>query len=165
MSKGKTGRPKDSGKYDKNITPILAEGWAREGLNNEQIANNLGIHISTLYEWQNIYPDFSEALKKGKEVVDFKVENALYKKAIGYDYIEITQRIIKNENGEEEIKETIKYNKVQHPSDRAIEIWLRNRKPDKWGEKEKEKETQPPIVNIEIKDNSEIQKEFDKFDT
>ena len=61
---------------------ILVEGWARDGLNNEQIANNLGINPDTLYTYQKKYPEFSEALKKGKEVVDFEVENALLKSAL-----------------------------------------------------------------------------------
>jgi transposase-like protein len=46
-----------------------------------QIAKNIGITTSTLYEWKNKYPDFSEALKESKEVADFEVESALFKKA------------------------------------------------------------------------------------
>lgn len=61
---------------------ILVEGWAREGLTDEQIANNLGISTSTFYEYKKNYSEFSEALKKGKEIVDFEVENALLKNAL-----------------------------------------------------------------------------------
>ena len=61
---------------------ILVEGWARDGLTNEQIADNLGINQDTLYTYKKKYPEFSEALKKGKEVVDFEVENALLKNAL-----------------------------------------------------------------------------------
>jgi len=60
---------------------ILVEGWARDGLTNEQIATNLGINVKTLYEWQKKYKEFSNALKRGKEIVDREVENALYKEA------------------------------------------------------------------------------------
>ena len=56
---------------------ILLEGWARDGLTNEQIAHNVGINPDTLYRWKNDFPEISEALKKGKDVVDFEVENAL----------------------------------------------------------------------------------------
>ena len=62
---------------------ILLEAWARDGLTNEQIANNIGINVKTLYDWKNKHSNISNALKKGKEVVDFEVENALYKSAIG----------------------------------------------------------------------------------
>ena len=45
---------------------ILVEGWARDGLTNERIADNLGINQDTLYTYKKKYPEFSEALKKGK---------------------------------------------------------------------------------------------------
>ena len=59
------------------------QGWARDGLTDEQIAEKIGCHISTLYDWKSKYSDISEALKKGKAVVDVEVENALLKKALG----------------------------------------------------------------------------------
>lgn len=61
---------------------ILVEGWKREGLSEEQIAHNLGIAIKTLCDYKLKYPQFLQAIKKGKEVVDFEVENALYKNAM-----------------------------------------------------------------------------------
>lgn len=60
----------------------LLEGWARAGLTDEQIANNMGIATSTYYEWKNKYPEFSESLKKNKDIVDYEVENALLKNAL-----------------------------------------------------------------------------------
>ena len=64
---------------------ILLQGWARDGLTDEQIAHNIGINTATLYDWKNKYSNISNALKKGKEVVDFAVENALLKKALAGD--------------------------------------------------------------------------------
>ena len=61
---------------------ILLEGWARDGLTNEQIAKNIGINPKTLYDWMNKKEVIRETLKKGKEVVDFEVENALLKNAL-----------------------------------------------------------------------------------
>lgn len=61
---------------------VLVEGWARDGLTNEQIAEKLGINPDTLYQYQKKYPEFSETLKKGKEIVDFQVENALLENAL-----------------------------------------------------------------------------------
>ena len=61
---------------------ILVQGWARDGLTEPQIANNLGIAIRTLCDYKLKYPQFLQAIKKGKEVVDFEVENALFKNAI-----------------------------------------------------------------------------------
>ena len=64
---------------------LLLEGWARDGLTDEQISENVGIVPSTLYRWKNEYEEISEALKKGKEVVDYQVENALLRNAIKGD--------------------------------------------------------------------------------
>ncbi len=61
---------------------ILIEGWARDGLTNEQIAENLGINQDTFYNYKKKYPEFSETLKRGKEVIDYQVENALLKNAL-----------------------------------------------------------------------------------
>ena len=61
---------------------ILLEGWARDGLTKEQIANNIGIGRTTLYEWEQKEPNIANTLKKGREVVDFEVENALLKNAM-----------------------------------------------------------------------------------
>lgn len=61
---------------------ILVEGWARDGLTNEQIAENLGIGKTTFYKMLNEHSELSELLKKGKEIVDYQVENALLKNAL-----------------------------------------------------------------------------------
>lgn len=71
-------------KYEEWLTPeglLLIEGWARDGLTDEDIAKNIGISRTTLYEWKNKYPDIANTLKKSKEVVDRIIENALFKKA------------------------------------------------------------------------------------
>lgn len=61
---------------------ILLQGWARDGLTNEQIANNIGINVKTLYEWKNKHSNISNALKDGRDVVDYQVENALLLNAL-----------------------------------------------------------------------------------
>lgn len=64
---------------DEGLT--LIGGWAMQGLNDEQIAHNMGIARSTFYAWKNDYKDFSDVLKKNKEVADFEIVNALYESA------------------------------------------------------------------------------------
>lgn len=71
-------------KYDDFIDRkglVLVEGWARDGLTDLQIAKNIGVAMSTFCDWKNKHPEFSEALKRSKDVADFEVENALFKKA------------------------------------------------------------------------------------
>jgi hypothetical protein len=79
---------------------ILLEGWAREGLTDEQIAKNMGISTASLYNYKNRHIEILEALKKGKQVIDYEVENALLKRALGYKYKEITRENKWNEKKE-----------------------------------------------------------------
>ncbi len=68
------------------VTPeVLAriEEWAVKGLTNKQIAKNLKIALSTLYRYMDNYPELEEALKRGHEVADDEVENALFRRATG----------------------------------------------------------------------------------
>lgn len=73
----------------------LVEGWARDGLSDEQIAKNMGIAVSTLYEWKKRHLEFMEAFKKGKQVVNVELENALFKKAVGAKTTTTTYRVSK----------------------------------------------------------------------
>ena len=114
----------------------LLEGWARDGLTDEQIANNIGISRSTLFEWRKNNQDISNALKKGKEIVDIEVENALLKRALGYTYKEVTKEQVKNPTtGNYEMMITKEVTKEVQPDTTAQIFWLKNRKPEKWRDK------------------------------
>lgn len=114
---------------------VLLEGWARDGLTLDQIAHNIGITIATLHDWKNKYSEISDAIKKGKEVSDFEVESALYRRAIGYEYEETTQEIRTDANGNQE-KHVKKTKKLMPPDVTAQIFWLKNRKPQKWRDKQ-----------------------------
>lgn len=105
---------------------IQIEGWARDGLIDEQIAQNMGISYSTFKDWKKKFSDFSAVLKRGKEVVDRQVENALLKTAIGYVYEEET---VTNAGDVVVVK---KYSK---PNTTAQIFWLKNRKRNQWTDK------------------------------
>ena len=121
------------GKYQEWLTPeglLKIEGWARDGLIDEQIAQNIGIRAATLYEWKKRFPQFSEALKKGKEIVDRQVENALLKRALGYEYEEIKEKF----EGGVLTERTVTKKEVVADTTAQI-FWLQNRKPDTWRDK------------------------------
>jgi len=111
----------------------LIEGWARDGLIDEQIAEKMGIGIRTLYEYKEKYPQFSQALKKGKEVVDRQVEKALLKRALGYDYEETKVTMTDKGSKSKRIERTTKH---AQPDTTAQIFWLKNRKPDEWRDKQ-----------------------------
>lgn len=121
------------GKYEKWLEPdglLLLEGWARDGLTDEQIAHNMGVTARTLYLWKERYVQIFQALKRGKEVVDIEVENALLKRALGYEYTET-----KVEVSEKEGKKVIQTIKHAAPDTTAQIFWLKNRKPERWRDK------------------------------
>lgn len=134
-------------KYEKWLSEdglLRIEGWARDGLTDEQIAHNMGISRKTLAEWKNKYTPIGDALKNSKEVVDRIVENALFKKACGYTVevkkpIKVRRVEYNDETGKkireyEEIVETVE--EVHVPADTTAQIfWLKNRKPEAWRDK------------------------------
>lgn len=131
-------------KYETDVKPKLIEieAWKRDGLTDEQIFKNLGISRDTFYKYKEKYSDFSEAIKKGKEVADIEVENALFKRAIGYKYKEVIKEV-KEIDGKKTtyIKEVVK----EMPGDVGAQIfWLKNRKSSKWKDKQ----------DIDIEDNN-----------
>ncbi|BBU40706.1 transposase [Aeribacillus pallidus] len=124
------------GKYQEWLTQenlTLLEGWARDGLTDEQIAHNMGIKRQTLYDWKKKYPDISDALKRGKEVVDREVENVLLKRALGYEYEEVKTYIEESDGKKKKrVEKTVKH----VPGDVTAQIfWLKNRKPEVWRDK------------------------------
>lgn len=122
-----------AGKYEKWLTPdglLKLEGWARDGLTDEQIAKNIGIARKTLFEWKQRFSDIGDTLKRGKDVVDRQVENALLKRALGYDYTEVKT---KTEGGI--VTEVTTTTKQVVPDVTAQIFWLKNRKPESWRDK------------------------------
>lgn len=125
---------------------ILVEGWSRDGLTQQQIADNLGINVDTLIEYKKKYPDFSEALKKGKEVVDIEVENALLKRALGYT-ITLYEEKVDKDGCVHNLKKD-----VHVPGDTTAQIfWLKNRKPKNWKDKQNSENTSDDVNNRIIK--------------
>lgn len=123
---------------------LRIEGWARDGLTEEQIAKNMGVSRSTLSDYKVKYPDILRAIKNSKEVADREVENALFNKATGYtvklkkpmkvrhvEYDEVSGRKVAEYERIEYIEE-----EVHVPADTTAQIfWLKNRKPNEWRDK------------------------------
>lgn len=152
------------GKYQEWLNDeglLKLQGWARDGLTDEQIAYNIGIRRPTLYDWEKKYPDISDALKRGKEVVDRQVENSLLKRAMGFETVEQTKEL--TDAGFQVTKEVRK----QVPPDTTAAIfWLKNRKPGEWRDR---KETQlsgsletnsRPLEKIDDKKLSELERKL-----
>ncbi len=124
------------GKYHDWITEeglLKIEGWAKDGLIDKEIADKIGINERTLTRWKDRFPELMSALKKGKEVVDRQVENALLKRALGYEYEEVKTIVEKSDDDSEKTKRKIeKTIKKVIPDVTAQIFWLKNRKPTEW---------------------------------
>lgn len=147
-------------KYIEKDFPLLAQDYARRGLNDNQIAKKLGIARCTYYQYQKMYPDFSDAIKKGKSPVDVKVENALLKRALGFEYEEIHteyRKLEKKKGGKSKSVEEPKamptmikrIKKFIPPDVAACFIWLKNRRAGRW--KDKQEVEFPGLEKILIK--------------
>lgn len=137
------------GKYEDWLTPDglkRVESWARDGLTDKQIAANIGISETSLKTWKKRFSAISDALKKGKEPVDFEVENALLKRAKGYEVTE-DETVYKvsgtrtDENGkivpilDYKGAKVIRRKRHVPPDTAALIFWLKNRKPEQWRDK------------------------------
>ena len=127
------------GKYQEWLTEeglLQLEAWARDGLTDEQIAANMGVNVATLYRYKQSYCEICNALKRGKEVVDIQVENALLKRALGYTYKEVTrEKVFNPETGQYELMPTKEVTKEVVPDTTAQIFWLKNRRPEQWRDK------------------------------
>ena len=139
-------------KYNEWITEeglLKIEGWARDGLTDKQIAENIGVAYSTFRDWIKRFPALSAPLKKGKEVVDRQVENALLKRALGYEYVETTKEL--TDLG---LTVTKQVTKQVAPDTTAQIFWLKNRKPQEWRDKKETEVTGNLNVNNPFSDLS-----------
>ena len=123
---------------------LLLEDWARQGLFDAQIAKNMGIGEATLYRYKANHPEIKEALRKGKEVVDIEVENAMLKRALGYTVRIVEQKIDKFGDVHDCERD------VHIPGDVTAQIfWLKNRRRQQWRDKV-EVEKAETVQKIEI---------------
>lgn len=109
---------------DRNIVVAIALG--KLGATDLEIAQAFDVNVRTVHRWKLAYPEFGEALEIGKELANKRVEESLYKRAVGYT-IDV-EKIIVAQGKIHRI-----WTMEHHPPDvKACEIWLRNRVPEKW---------------------------------
>lgn len=126
-------------KYDPIITTVLARALAREGHTDEEIAERLDppIGVATLNRWKRDYPEFHEALKQGKSIVDAQVEESLLRRALGFSTTETRLEAKSDEFGRPlRGGRVIKITREVPPDSTAAIFWLKNRKPVQWRDKQ-----------------------------
>ncbi|MFA5348132.1 MAG: hypothetical protein WC294_08340 [Methanoregula sp.] len=143
-------------RYDPKRHPRIALSVSRKGKTNPEIAASLGIVESTLHEWRKKYPEFSDALKEGKEEADSRVEASLFQRATGYDLD--VEETTEYPDGGMQVKRTKKH---IAPDTTAQIFWLKNRRPDEWRDKQQQEITGPnggPVSIVRDMSDEEIEK-------
>lgn len=136
---------------------ILLKGWARNGLTQEQIAKKMNISLTTFKNWKNNSKDFENVLKGTNEVVDFDVEGALYKSAIGYWIHETTEEEELDKDGNVVSRKRKTVHKFIPGNVTAQIFWLKNRMQQFWSDRN--------IQKIETNDKNEIKLYINGVDT
>lgn len=126
-------------KWQKPENLTLLQGWRRDGLSMQQIADNIGVKRQTLYDWCTKYKDISDALKKGTEVSNYEVENAMFKSAVGFYVTEVDQTEVQGYDEEGNPRTTVTKHQRRRfiPPNLGAQIFiLKNRLPKKWRDKQ-----------------------------
>lgn len=108
-----------------------AKELASKGYTDADIGRALGISPSSVYNYKKQHPEFAEAIKEGGREANHAVESALYRRALGYEFEEVTTEVHENDKGKKRkhIKKTVKH---IAPEVRAAELWLMNKDPENW---------------------------------
>lgn len=141
MQGSKGGRPT---KYKEEYAK-QAEKICLLGATDEFLADYFEVCVATIANWKNDYPEFLDAIKRGKHDADQRVAESLFGRAVGYSHGET--KVFNNQG------EIVTYDVVKHyaPDPTAAIFWLKNRQPSQWRDKQ---ETQHS-GSIEVKQISD----------
>jgi hypothetical protein len=132
------GRPS---KYKPEFADQAAK-LCRLGATDAQLADFFEVAVSTINLWKVQHPKFSESIKVPKAEADERVEQSLYRRAMGYEHDEDDIRVV---GGEIKVTATRKH----YPPDTTAAIfWLKNRRPDEWRDKQELEHSGDLIVKI-----------------
>lgn len=120
------GRPTD---YKPELLEIVGS-MCLSGATDSEIADEIGVSVSTLYNWRGKYPEFLAVMKYGKEQADQRVERGLYQRAVGFEYPAV--KVSFDKDGTPLFAQ---YREYYPPDTTAAKHWLNNRDRANWREK------------------------------
>lgn len=112
------------------------------GATDAQLADFFEVAVSTIALWKVQHKEFSDAIKVPKAEADERVEQSLYRRAMGYEHDEVDIRVV----GGELVKTDIR--RYYPPDSTAMIFWLKNRKPTEWRDKQDVEHSGDLIVKI-----------------
>lgn len=109
----------------------LAYHLALLGATFEQMGNVFRVHERTVRTWVERYPEFKDALQRGKEQADADVANSLFQRAKGYSHPDVHFTTLRDKDGKGEVIAT-PTTKYYPPDVTACIFWLKNRQSANW---------------------------------
>ena len=100
------------------------------GATDAQLADFFEVSVSTINLWKVQYKEFSESVKVPKAEADEKVEQSLYRRAMGYEHDEVDIKVVAGALIQTPIR------RYYPPDSTAMIFWLKNRKPGEWRDKQ-----------------------------
>jgi hypothetical protein len=98
------------------------------GATNDTLAERFEVCRRTIDNWIATIPEFSDAVRQGREVADSAVVSALFTRATGMEQ-KVTKVFCRRGQ-----PVTANYTVQLPPDVRACIFWLRNRRPEQWRE-------------------------------
>ncbi|MBV8409622.1 MAG: hypothetical protein JOY64_18490 [Alphaproteobacteria bacterium] len=129
--------------------PDLARRFCQLGGTNDELADFLEVSPSTIDEWLRVHPEFADAVRKGRDVIDMAVAERLLSRAMGYTHE--GRKVVLHEGEEKEIRHVVHY----PPDVRACMFWLRNRRRKHWLERAAPDPDDSGLTVLEIEEAAE----------
>lgn len=140
-------------KYESHVLPRFEEirTWLEAGLTERQVATNLGVSRSSLETYKHKYPDFLVIIKRGRRALLRELENALVKRALGYEYVEEKTYIKSDGEGADrrEVKYVERTKKHMAPDVGALAILLKNKDRENWTDNPQMVELRRQMLELE----------------
>ncbi len=126
--------------------PERAERFAKMGMIDTEICTQLGISKTVYYEYQQKYPEFAEAIKRGKKPINELAEEAFLKNVLGFEYEEKQSEMNVDKDGNATVAKVRTITRHFRGDTTAQIFFLKNRMPEKYKDRQE--------VAVDLKANS-----------
>jgi hypothetical protein len=121
------------------------------GATDQELAEFFQVSTRTINRWKITHPEFADAIRRGKDSADDRVQDSLYHRAMGIEYEREQpmklKKVTYDDKGkkvsEEERIEVVMVKEVIPADTTALIFWLKNRRPDKWRDVHKHEHGKP----------------------
>ena len=120
----------------------LAYKFCLLGATDAELATFFEVHEDTINQWKKTHIEFSESIKKGKQIADGNVADRLYQRAVGFEHPDEEIKIVSMGGGMGSSVERVPVTKIYPPDTTAAIFWLKNRQYKKWREKSEVEQVQ-----------------------